>query len=246
MTITRKRNKRERVAGLLGALALLSCAFVQPAPAQENAAAGRRPARSLTSEDLLDRASAYVPQPSPNPSAPSSAGIRSAGATYYRDPTGVFTLNFPNGNWRVNARAGSAGRIYHQRSFRRMEAEGFSSATANVYVLAEGSNLAIVDPSRLGADGQRELAAALAARFLSSSSSLVSVEPASTDARAGLRIIADQTIARRVAVRASINVFERQGRLFVVVCCAPPDSFDAHAREFEVISNSLASSVARS
>jgi hypothetical protein len=208
---------------------------------------GRRSARSLTSEDLLNRPVIYVPQPAASsPVVTSPGAIRSAGATYYRDPSGAFTLSFPNGNWRVNSRAGSAGRIYSQRSFRRVEDEGFSSATANVYVVTNGGNLPVVDPSSLSADEQREFAAALAARFLSSSSSLVSVGPVMSNTHAGLRIIADQTIARRIAVRASINVFERQGRLYVVVCCASPDSFDAHLREFEVITNSLASSVMRS
>jgi hypothetical protein len=62
----------------------------------------------------------------------------------------------------------------------------------------------------------------------------------------GLRIIADQIIARRAEVRAAITVFERQGRLYVVVCRASLETFDAHAHEFEAITNSLASSVARS
>lgn len=244
MSIREKTDKRSRRAGLFCALALVSCAFAQVSTAQE---AGRRSARSLTSEDLLNRPVIYIPQPSAAgaPASPSSAALKSAGATYYRDPAGVFTLSFPNGNWRVFARAGSAGRIYSQRSFRRVEAEGFASATANVYVLT-GNQMAIVDPTRLGDEGQREFASRLAARFLSNNASLVSVEPLSANARHGLRIIADQTIARRVAVRAAINVFERQGRLFVVVCSASPETFDAHAGEFEVITNSLASSVMRS
>jgi hypothetical protein len=240
----RQTGKGQGIAGFLGALVLLSCAFVQFSSAQE---AGRRSARSLTSEDLLNRPVLYVPQPAASKAvAASSNEARSTGSTYYRDPAGAFTLSFPNSNWRANARAGSAGRSYNQRSFRRLEAEGFASATANVYVLTESSNLFINDPSRMSADAQRELAATLAARFLSNNASLVSVEPLSSNARAGLRIIADQTIARRVAVRASINVLERQGRLYVVVCCASPETFDAHAREFEVIANSLASSVVRS
>lgn len=244
MRLKTKTSKGPGIARLVCALAILSCVFVPPASAQEGV---RRSARSLTSEDLLNRPVIYVPQPSSNPvaAAASSGAVRNAGATYYRDPAGAFTLSFPNSNWRVNPRAGSAGRIYHQRSFRRVEAEGFASATANVYVLTE-SNLPVIDPSRLGADGQRDFAAMLVARFLSNNSSLISVEPLSANANAGLRIIADQTIARRVAVRASINVFERQGRLFVVVCSASPETFDAHAREFEIITNSLASSVLRS
>jgi hypothetical protein len=243
MRITTKTNERLSTASLICALVLLSCIFVPLSSAQE---AGRRSARSLTSEDLLNRPVIYVPQPTSNSVLASSSGaVKTASATYYRDPAGAFTLSFPSNNWRANPRAGSAGRIYHQRSFRRVEDEGFSSATANVYVLTD-SNLSIINPSRLGADGQREFAAMLAARFLSNNSSLISVEPISSNTGSGLRIIADQTIARRVAVRASINVFERQGRLFVVVCSASPETFDAHAREFEVITNSLASSVMRS
>jgi hypothetical protein len=199
----------------------------------------------LTSEDLLNKPVIYAPQPIPNAVSSSSRGVIESGATHYRDPAGAFTLSFPNGNWRVNPRAGSAGRIYNQRSFRRIEAEGFSSATANVFVLTN-TNLPDIDPSSLGADGQRELASMLTARFLSNNSSLLSVEPVFSNGRAGLRIIADQQIARRVAVRASINVFSQQGRLYVVVCCASPETFDAHLREFEVITDSLASSVMRS
>lgn len=244
MRTTKKTNDRLGIAGFICALMLVSCAFAQDTFAQE---AGRRSARSLTSEDLLNRPVLYVPQPSvSNSVAASSSTARSAGSTYYRDPTGAFTLNFPNSNWQVNARAGSAGRIYSQRSFRRIETEGFASATANVYVLTGSSNLPFTDLTSLSADAQRELAAMLATRFLSSNASLISVEPLSANARAGLRIIADQTIAHRVAVRASINVLERQGRLFVVVCCASPETFDANMREFEVITNSLASSVTRS
>jgi hypothetical protein len=242
MRTTTKTSHSLSIARFMCALVLLLCALVQISSAQES---GRRPARSLTSEDLLNRPVIYIPQPAPNAVASSSGEVIKAGATHYRDPAGAFTLSFPNGNWRVNARAGSAGRIYNQRSFRRIEAEGFSSATANVYVLPD-SNLSNIDPSSLGADGQRELAAKLAARFLSNNSSLVSVEPVVSNTRAGLRIIADQQIARRVAVRASINVFLKQGRLFVVVCCASPETFDAHLREFEVITDSLASSVMRS
>jgi hypothetical protein len=243
MRIKKKTDKRGGGAGFICALALLSCAFVNVTSAQE--ATGRRSARSLTSEDLLNRPVIYIPQPSAEAVAASPVAAKSAGATYYRDPAGAFTLSFPNTLWRVYTRAGSAGRIYNQRSFRRLEDEGFASATANVYVLTE-KHLSVIDPSRLGPDGQREFAAMLASRFLSNTASLVSVEPLSSNVSAGLRIIADQTISRRVAVRAAINVFARQGRLFVVVCSASPETFDAHLGEFEVISNSLASSVMRS
>jgi hypothetical protein len=225
------------------ALVLLACAFVTVSSAQE---AGRRSARSLTSEDLLNRPTIYVPPPASTSHVSSSGAVKSAGSTYYRDPSGTFTLSFPNNNWRVNNRAGSAGRIYNQRSFRRIEAEGFASATANVYVLTDQANFSLLDPARLSVDEQRGFAASLATRFLSSNASLVSVEPVFSSTCAGLRIIADQTIARHVAVRASINVFERQGRLYIVVCCASPETFDASQSEFDAITNSLASSVTRS
>ena len=226
------------------ALAVLTCAFAAASPAQE---AARRPARSLTSEDLLNRPDVYVAQPpAVGPALPTGAAMTS-GATQYSDPAGAFTLSFPNSNWRFNPKAGGAGRLYRQRTFRRIEADGYAAATTNVYVLTGSAGLPVVDPSSLSADGQRELASSLAALFLSSNASLVSVEAAPSNARAGLlRIIADQSIARRVAVRASINVFERQGRLFVVVCRAPAETFDAYVSEFEVITNSLASPAARS
>jgi hypothetical protein len=234
---------RKHTSLFIFAFLLLTGALSVPSYAQE---VRPRSARSLTSEDLLNRPVIYTPQPASNYAAPSSGAMNRAGSTLYRDPSGAFSLSFPNSNWRVNPRAGSAGRIYNQRSFRRVEAEGFASATANVYVLTDSKNLPIVDPSNLSADGQRELAAMLAARFLSSNASLISVNSVSLNARTQLRIIADQTIARRVVVRAAINVFERQGRLFVVVCCASPETFDASQREFEVITSSLASSVVRS
>ncbi|HKC64128.1 MAG TPA: hypothetical protein VKB86_10840, partial [Pyrinomonadaceae bacterium] len=139
-----------------------------------------------------------------------------------------------------------AGKIYNQRSFQRIEDEGFASATASVYVLTNSPNLPTVDPSRLSADAQQEVAALIAARFLSSNASLVSVEPVVSRTRTGLHIIADQTIARRVAVRASINIFEQQGRFYVVVCCSSIETFDSTVREFDAITNSLASSVMRS
>jgi hypothetical protein len=214
------------------------------ASAQEPAR--RIPARSLTSEDLLNRPTIYIPPAASSTSVSSSAAVRNAGNTYYRDPSGAFTLTFPNNNWRVNTRGASAGRIYNQRSFRRIEAEGFASATVNVYVLTDSANLPLVDSSSLSADTQRELASIFATRFLSSHASVVAVQPVASRAGTGLRIIADQTIARRVAVRAAINVFELKGRLYVVVCCAPPETFDAAVREFDTITNSLASSVARS
>lgn len=244
MLKTNRTGYGQSIRLLAWALLLLASAFVTTSSAQE---VGRRSARSLTSEDLLNRPTIYLPPPAASPSRASSTGaVKSAASTYYRDPSGAFTLSFPNSNWRVYARAGSAGRIYNQRSFRRIEAEGFASATANVYLLPASSNLSLVELARLGADEQRGFAATLATRFLSSNASLVSVEPIISSTHAGLHIIADQMIAHRVVVRASINVFERQGQLYVVVCCASPETFDAAEREFDVITNSLASSVMRS
>lgn len=243
MPVKEEKSRKGRGASFVCALALVSCALCGVSAAQE---AGRRSARSLTSEDLLNRPVIYIPQPVAAAAVAASSGTaKTAGATSYRDPAGAFTLSFPNRNWLVYKRAGSAGRIYNQRSFRRVEAEGFASATANIYVLT-GNELAQMEQARQSADGGREFAALLAARFLSNNASVVSIEPTSANTRAGLRIIADQVIARRVAVRAAINVFERQGRLFVVVCSASPESFDTHSSEFEVITNSLVSSVIRS
>jgi hypothetical protein len=228
-------------------LALVACGCVTVSFAQQ---AGQRAARSLTSEDLLNRPTLYIPaavSTSTSTAAPSRASAtKTSGGVYYRDPAGAFTLNFPNNNWHINPRASSAGRIYNERSFRRIEDEGFASATANIYVLTANDNLPVTDPSRMSADEQRGLAEALATRFLSSNASLVSVEPVASKAQTGLRIIADQAIARVVVVRASINVFARQGRLYVVVCCASPETFDAASREFDAITSSLASSVMRS
>lgn len=247
MQVKEEKNKRGRVASYVCAVVLISCVLGGVSSAQE---AGRRSARSLTSEDLLNRPVIYIPPPAATTTttavAAAPSGVaKTAGATFYRDPAGAFTLSFPNRNWLVFKRAGSAGRIYNQRSFRRVEAEGFASATANIYVLA-GHDLAQMEEARRSADGGREFAASIAARFLSNNASVVSVEPIAANTHAGLRIIADQVIARRVAVRAAINVFERQGRLFVVVCSASPESFDIHSGEFEVITNSLVSSVMRS
>jgi hypothetical protein len=241
-----KRSYDKSTARFVGALMLLVCGFAASAVAQQ---AGQRAARSLTSEDLLNRPAVYIPPaasttPAVSPSgATASKVLRTTGATLYHDPAGAFTLSFPNSNWKINNRA---GKIYNQRSFRRIEAEGFASATASVYVLTDRANLPLIDPARMGNDGQRELAAMLAARFLSSNASVVSVEPVVSRSRTGLRIIADQAIARRVMVRASINVFEQQGRLYVIVCCSPIETFDSAQGEFDAITNSLASSVARS
>ena len=243
MSRTEKRDYKPgvmRIMRIASALVFLFCVFVSISYAQQNV---QRSARSLTSEDLLNRPTVYIPTSAPSSSVSSSNVTRSSASTLYRDPTGAFTLSFPNSNWRINKRA---GKIYNQRSFQRIEAEGFASATASIYVLTNSANLPTVDPSRLSADAQQEVAGMLASRFLSSNASLVSVEPVVSRERTGLRIIADQTIARRVAVRASINVFEQQGRFYVIVCCSPLETFDSTVREFDAITNSLASSVMRS
>lgn len=250
MRRTNKTSQRPTTVCFICALLFLACASFTSSTAQE---AGRRPSRSLTSEDLLNRPTLYIP-PAPATAAESSASSSSAGRSadgggnYYRDPMGAFTLSFPNNSWRVNAsRAGSSGRVNNLRSFRRVEPEGFASATANIYILNDRNGLLSIDPQRLSADEQRGLAQTLATRFLSSNASLVSVEPfSSSSALQGLRIVADQTIARRVVVRAAIHIFEREGRIYVVVCCASPETFDATEREFDAITNSLASSVMRS
>ena len=230
-------------AGVL--LLLLTCAFSTASLAQET---GRRPARSLTSEDLLNRPVIYVPQPAQATGVlPAASARSSAGITSYRDPSGMFSLSFPNDTWRVNKRTVSNVNYYSQRSFRRIEAEGFASATTNVYVLAQSVNLPLRDAARMSVEQQRQLATMLTTHFLSSNVSLASVEPLYLNGRAvGLRIIADQVISRRAEVRAAITVFEREDRLFVVVCRASLESFDAHLHEFDAITNSLASSVSRS
>jgi hypothetical protein len=228
-------------------LALVACALVPLCPAQE-AATKRRPASSLTSEDLLDRRVVInTPAPGAMRVAPSRAQAGdTAASTFYRDPTGAFTLNLPDSSWQFNAKSVRSPGTLSQRSFRRIEAEGFASATANIYVLPSPTNLRMGDAARLSPEQQKEVASLIAARFLSSNVSLVSVEASTSGRTAGLRIIADQMIARRVVVRASIQAFERQGQLFVVVCCAPVESFDSSARDFQTITESLAVSVTRS
>lgn len=253
-TMTRRENIRTQktgcglcLKGFACTVVLLTCAFSTASFAQEM---GRRSARSLTSEDLLNRPVIYVPQPSQASSISTASSARlssSAVATSYRDPSGIFSLSFPNDTWRVNTRAGSGGNFYSQRSFRKIEDEGFASAATNVYVLAQSVNLPLADAARMSTEQQSQLATMLTAHFLSSNVSLVSVEPLYSNGRSvGLRIIADQIISRRAEVRAAITVFERQGRLFVVVCRAPLETFDANAHEFDAITNSLASSVAPS
>lgn len=227
---------------LLGfALALMICALVVAASGQE---ARPRSARALTSEDLLDRRAAYVSPASGAGIAPSSNSQATAASAFYRDPSGAFVLNFPNRSWHVNAKGAHGGRLDSARSFHKVEEEGFASATANVYVLEDGDRSALAEFARLSPEQQQHLAGLLATRFLSNSSSLVSVEQ--IFGGTGLRIVADQTIARRTVVRAVINAFERRGHLYVVVCSAPIESFENNWREFNDITASLASSVMRS
>ena len=225
------------------ALALLSGALVVAAPAQE---ARQRSARSLTSEDLLDRRTAYVAPLSGTGIAPSSGSSEAtAVSAFYRDPSGTFVLNFPNRSWRVNAKGAHGGRLDTARSFRKVEEEGFASATASVYVLEDaGSQAALADAAHFSAEQQQKLAEWLSTRFLSNNHSLVSVEQIFNGE--GLRVVADQTIARRTVVRAVINAFARRGRLYVVVCSAPFEGFETNWREFNDIMASLASSVMRS
>lgn len=242
MRVMEKRSYRLCEAWKVFALGALVCGFTCVAAAQQGV---QRPSRSLTSEDLLNRPAIYIP-PSATTTvnvSPSSKVVRTVGATLYRDPTGAFTLSFPNSNWKINKRAGS---IYNQRAFRRLDADGFASATANVYLLTDPANFSLLESARSDTNSQREIAATIAAQFLSNNASLVSVEPLFSKSRSGLRIIADQTIAHRAVVRASINVFEQQGKVFVVVCCAPVEAFDSSLPEFEAITNSLASSAMRS
>lgn len=237
-----KMNYRRPLTSLGFALALSLCALVGVASAQE---ARPRSARSLTSEDLLDRRAAYVAPASGTGIAPSSGSQGAAVSAFYRDPAGAFVLNFPNRSWRVNARGAHEGRLDSARSFRKVEEEGFASATANVYVLEDsGTHSAFADAARLGAEQQQKFASWLSTRFLSNNSSLVSVEQIFNGT--GLRVVADQWVARRTTVRAVINVFERRGRLYIVVCSAPFESFDNNWREFNDITASLASSVMRS
>lgn len=236
-----KMSNRRHLTSLGFALALSVCALVVAAPAQ---VAGQRSARSLTSEDLLDRRAAYVAPASGTGIAPSSNSTAAAVSAFYRDPSGAFVLNFPNRNWRVNAKGAHGGRLDNARSFRKVEEEGFASATANVYVFGDGSGATLTEAAGLSAEEQQKFAGLLATRFLSNSSSLVSVEQIFSGT--GLRVVADQSVARRTVVRAVINAFARRGRLYVIVCSAPSESFDNNWREFNDITASLASSVMRS
>ncbi|MBD0327071.1 MAG: hypothetical protein ICV68_11600 [Pyrinomonadaceae bacterium] len=229
------------LTSIVFALALLLCALVVVASAQD---ARQRSARSLTSEDLLDRRASYVIPSSETSIAPSSPQMGAAVSAFYRDPSGAFVLNFPNRNWRVNSKGAHGGRLDTARSFRKLEEEGFASATASVYVLNDMGQSALAQSASLSPEQQQKLAALLATRFLSKSNSLVSLEQIYNGT--GLSVVADQHVGRRTTVRAVINAFARRGRLYVVVCSAPFESFENNRREFNDITASLASSVMRS
>lgn len=221
---------------IMMASALCVCAFSVTASAQQP---NRRATPSLTSEDLLDRASTYNPAPATRVSASTSPGLSTTG-TLYRDPSGAFSLSLPSGSWRLNTKSQGKGKLSDLRLFRKLDADGFASATASIYVLSSTTGLSVTQVANEAA--QRTLAEALVARFLSSSSSIVSAAPE----RRGIQVIADQVVSRRVVVRASICAFEQDGKLYVIVCRAPLETFDSQAREFSAITQSLASSVARS
>ncbi len=229
---------KESMMRLCVMLALFVSALVQSVSAQQRATP------SLTSEDLLERRSAYS---APAQSAPrinaSSSRVTSVGGLY-RDPAGAFSLNLPNGNWCVNTKSREKGKLESLRVFRKLDSDGFASATASVYVISSQASLPVEKAASLDASAQHALAEALAARFLSNSSSIISADALSKSA--GFEVVADQLVSRRAVVRALIHAFERDGRLYVIVCRAPLESFDAEAREFQAITQSLASSVARS
>lgn len=224
--------------------ALAMSAFVSTATAQQ---AVRRAAPSLTSEDLLDRPSPYnsigSSRASSSIASSSSAGFTPVGALY-RDPAGAFSLNLPSGSWCLNTRSQEKGKLSDLRVFRKLEADGFASATASVYVLSSTASLSVRRAAQIESDGGRALAEALVARFLSSNAEIVSAGAASN--RDGFQVVADQLVSRRAVVRALISAFEHEGKVYVVVCRAPLESFDAQARDFSAITQSLAVSVARS
>jgi hypothetical protein len=229
------RERRLRFMRFAVLLALSVSAFAATARAQQ---AAQRATPSLTSEDLLDRRSAYTP--ASNTTRISSPARDASVGGLYRDPAGAFSLNLPSGSWQLKTRSQDKGKLSDLRVFRKLDADGFASATASVYVLSASASLSIT--AQVNTAEQRALAETLVARFLSNSASIVS---AGTD-RSGFQVVADQMVARRAVVRALISAFEQDGRLYVIICRAPLESFDAQAREFSAITQSLASSVARS
>lgn len=222
-------------------LALVVSAFVSTAFSQQRATP------SLTSEDLLERRSAYTPASNMSNmprAASSSTGTPTGGL--YRDPSGAFSLSLPSGSWRVITKSQDKGKLSDLRVFRKLDNEGFASATASVYVLSSTTGLSVERVAGLSADGQRSLAEAFAARFLSSNSSIISASAEASGSGTSFQVVADQLVSRRAVVRALIYAFEHEGRIYVVICRAPVESFDAQAPEFSAITRSLASSVARS
>jgi hypothetical protein len=220
-------------------LALVVSAFASTASVQ---AQERRATTSLTSEDLLGRPSAYQGAPAPQRISSSSAPSRlTPVGALYRDPAGAFSLSLPSGSWQLDKKALEKGKLSDLRVFRKLDADGFASATASVYVLSATTNLSVGRASQSGADAQRALAGALVSHFLSSSAAIVSADAYSS----GFQVVADQLVSRRAVVRALISATERDGKLYVIVCRAPLEGFDAEAREFSAITQSLAVSVAR-
>ena len=223
-------------------LVLSLSALVSTTAAQQ----ANRPTPTLTSEDLLDRPSAYSAAKSntsglPSSSITSTSRPATVGALY-RDPAGAFSLNLPSGDWCLNTKSQDKGKLSDLRVFRKLDADGFASATASVYVLSSTASLSIKQAAQFDAGSNRALAQALVTRFLSSNAEIIS----SGVNASGFQVVADQLISSRAVVRASISAFEHDGKLYVVICRAPLESFDAQAREFSAITQSLASSVARS
>lgn len=239
------REKLACMTSALVALALCSSLLITHSFAQQTQ---RRSTPTLTSEDLMDNERGYAAPAAavaPPARAPFSASSSSASSsTVYRDPAGAFTLSLPNSNWRAgDSKSQTKARLFDRRVFRKLDADGFASATASVYVLPFTATLPVGASVRLDQPAQRQLAETLAARFLSSNASVVSIEAASP---AAFKLVADQWVARRAVVRALISAFEMEGKLYVVVCRAPVESFDQEAHEFLSITQSLASSVGRS
>jgi hypothetical protein len=231
-------NKSKSMMRLSVMLALIASAFASQAAAQGRATP------SLTSEDLLDRVSAYGPAAVASSAGATSAPTGTPVGGLYRDPTGAFSLNFPSSRWSIVTRSQDKGRLSDLRVFRKLDGEGFTSATLSVYVVSSGATLPVEQAARLDAQAQQTLARALTARFLSSNADVITagVSERNTD----FQVVADQLLSNRAAVRALIYALAREGKLYIVVCRTSVESFDAEAREFWAITQSFASSVARS
>ncbi len=96
----------------------------------------------------------------------------------------------------------------------------------------------------MDAKARAALAQALASRFLSNSAAVLSAE--ADPAHSGFQILADQMVSGRAVVRALISAFEHGGKVYVIICRAPLEGFDAQALEFSAITQSLVLSIARS